>query len=70
MCIVVTLNIVSDMLHVPKVAHPNYPSCEGIKTVFKDELMSTFVSVLLIGVIASSLLFWPLLKVLIFLTWL
>ena len=41
-CIVVTPDIVSEVLHVPRVAHPNYPSCERLKTVSKDELMSLF----------------------------
>ena len=40
--IVVTLNIVSDMLHVPRVAHPDYPSCDRLRTVSKDELISAF----------------------------
>ena len=26
--IVVTLDIVSEVLHVPRIAHPNYPSCD------------------------------------------
>ena len=38
----VTSDIVFDMLHVPRVVHPNYPSCERLKTVSKDELMSAF----------------------------
>ena len=40
--IVVTPDIVSEVLHVSRVAHPNYPSCERLKTVSKDELMSLF----------------------------
>ena len=28
--------------HVPRVAHPNYPSCGHLRTVFKDELFSCF----------------------------
>ena len=40
--IVVTPNIVSEVLRILKVEHPNYPGCEHIKTVSKDELMSTF----------------------------
>ena len=42
MCIVVTPNIVSDVLYVPRVAHPNYPSYDHLKTVSKDELISSF----------------------------
>ena len=40
--IVVTLDIVSKVLHVPRVAHPDYPSYECLKTVSKDELSSRF----------------------------
>ena len=36
--IVVTPEIVSEVLHVPKVAHPDYPSCDCLRTVSKDEL--------------------------------
>ena len=42
MRIVVTPDIVSNVLHVPKVVHPNYPSCEHLRTMSKDELMSAF----------------------------
>ena len=41
-CIVVTLDIVSNVLHVPRVEHPNYPGCDRLKTVSKDELISSF----------------------------
>ena len=41
-CIVVTPYIVYEVLHVPRVAHPDYPSCEHLKTVSKYELMSLF----------------------------
>ena len=40
--IMVTPDIVSDVLHVPRVAHPNYPSCDHLKTVSKDKLISSF----------------------------
>ena len=30
------------MLHILKVAHPNYPSCDHHRTVSKDELISQF----------------------------
>ena len=40
--IVVTPDIVSEVLHVPRVVHLDYPSCERLKTVSKDELMSLF----------------------------
>ena len=38
--IVVTLDIVSEVLHVPRVAHLDYPSCNCLRTVSKDELSS------------------------------
>ena len=38
----VTPNIVTDVLHVPKVVHPDYLSYEHLKTISKDKLMSTF----------------------------
>ena len=40
--IVVTSDIVSDMLCVPRVEHPDYPGCDRLKTVSKDELISSF----------------------------
>ena len=36
--IVVTPDIVSEVLHVPRVAHPDYPSCNRLRTLSKDEL--------------------------------
>ena len=30
------------MLHVPRIEFPNYPSCERLRTVSRDELMSSF----------------------------
>ena len=41
-CIVVPLKLISDVLHVPKVSHPDYPSYPRFQTVSKDELMSLF----------------------------
>ena len=41
-CIVVTPDIVSNVLYVPRVEHPDYPNCERLRTVSKDELISTF----------------------------
>ena len=35
-------DIVSEVLHVPRVAHLDYPGYELLKTVFKDELISAF----------------------------
>ena len=40
--IVVTLEIVFEVLHIPRVAHPNYPGCDHLQTVSKDELSSRF----------------------------
>ena len=42
MCIVVTPKLISDVLRVTKVSHPNYPGCPHLQTVSKDELMSLF----------------------------
>ena len=41
-CMVVTLDIISKVLHMPKVEFANYPSCERLRTVSKDELSSRF----------------------------
>ena len=41
-CIVVTPDIVSEVLHVPRVAHLDYPGYELLRTVSKDELTSLF----------------------------
>ena len=38
----VTLQLVADVLHVPRIEFPNYPSCECLRTVSRDELMSSF----------------------------
>ena len=40
--IVVTLEIVFDVLRVPRVKHPDYPGCDRLKTMSKDELISAF----------------------------
>ena len=40
--IVVTPDIVSDVLRVPRVEHPDYPNYERLRTVSKDDLMSAF----------------------------
>ena len=40
--IVVTPDIVSEVLNVPRVAHPNYPSCDCLRTVSKNKLSSLF----------------------------
>ena len=38
----VTPDTVSDVLHVLRVVHPDYPGYERLRTVSKDELMPTF----------------------------
>ena len=38
----VTSDIVSDVLRVLRVEHPEYPSCDHLRIVSKDELMSAF----------------------------
>ena len=40
--IIVISDIVSEVLHVPRVAHPDYPDCDLLRTVSKDELSSHF----------------------------
>ena len=42
MRIVVTPDLISEVLHVPRVVHLDYLSCDRLKTVSKDELMSLF----------------------------
>ena len=40
--IVVTSELVSNVLRVLRVEHPDYPSCERLRTVSKDEMISAF----------------------------
>ena len=42
MRIPVTPQLVTDMLWVPRVEFPNYPSCERLRTVSKDKFKSAF----------------------------
>ena len=42
MHIVVTSDIVSKVLHVPRVEHLDYPDCDILRTMSKDELISSF----------------------------
>ena len=42
MRIPITPQLVADVLHVPMIEFPNYPSCEHLRTVSRDELMSSF----------------------------
>ena len=38
----VTPQLVANVLNVPRIEFPDYPSCEHLRTVSKDELMSAF----------------------------
>jgi len=40
--IIVTLELVSDVLHVPRVSHPDYPRYPCLRIVSKDKLLSLF----------------------------
>ena len=40
--IVVTSQLVADVLHVPSVEHLDYLGCECLRTVSKDEIISAF----------------------------
>ena len=40
--IVVTPDILFDVLHVSRVVHPDYPHCERLRIVSKDKLISAF----------------------------
>ena len=42
MRIVVTPDLISEVLHTPRVEFTDYPGCEYLKTVSKDELSSRF----------------------------
>ena len=41
-CILVTPQLVVDVLRVLRIEFPDYPSCECLRTVSRDELMSAF----------------------------
>ena len=40
--IVVTSQLVANVLHVSRVEHPDYPGCDRLMIVSKDEMISTF----------------------------
>ena len=40
--IVVTPELVSDVLRVPRVKHPDHPDCKRLRTVSKDKMISAF----------------------------
>ena len=41
-CIPITPQLVADVLRVPRIEFPDYPSCERPRIVSRDELMSSF----------------------------
>ena len=40
--ILVTPQLVADVLRVPRIEFPDYPSCERLQTMSKDEIMTAF----------------------------
>ena len=42
MRIIVTSDLISEVLHIPRVKFADYPGCNRLRTVSKDELMSLF----------------------------
>ena len=40
--ILVTPQLVANVLRVPRIEFPDYPSCKCLQTVSKDELMAAF----------------------------
>ena len=40
--IIVTLDHISEVLHVPRIEFADYPSCEHLRIMSKDELSSHF----------------------------
>mgnify|MGYP007088620971 CR=1 FL=1 len=41
-CMVVTLDLISEVLHILQVDFADYSSCEHLRTMSKDELSSRF----------------------------
>ena len=41
----VTPQLVADVLQVPRIEFPDYPGCECLRNVSRDELMSAFCDV-------------------------
>ena len=41
-CIPITPQLVANVLRVPSIEFPDYPSYERLRTMFRDELMSYF----------------------------
>ena len=61
--IVVTPYLISNMLHVLRVSHPDYPRCLCLRTMSKDELLSLFCEIPSLWVIAKTPHAWALEKV-------
>ena len=40
--IIVTPDLIFEVLHIPRVAHPDYPNCECLQIVSRDNLISHF----------------------------
>ena len=38
----ITPQLIADVLQVPRIEFPDYPSCEHLRTVSRDELISAF----------------------------
>ena len=38
----ITPQLIADVLRVPRIEFPDYPSCERLRTVSRDEIMSAF----------------------------
>ena len=38
----ITLQLITDVLRIPRIEFLDYPSCEHLRTVSKDELMFAF----------------------------
>ena len=60
----ITPQLVADVLRVPRIEFPDYPSCECLRTMSRDGLCLLFVSALLLGVNVFSHYVDLLLKVL------
>ena len=54
MRIPVTPQLVANVLHVLRIEFPDYPCCKRLRTVSRDELMSSFYERLLLGVSVFS----------------
>ena len=63
MRIVVTLDLIFEVLHVPRVEFADYLGCEHLKTMSKGKLSSCFYEILLLGVTVKTPLAWALQKV-------